>query len=466
MKDSTIKNKENRVTEAETDFFVGDKARRQACAFLSNYTSDVSGVCSALYELGGMVVMHDPSGCNSTYNTHDEPRWYDKDSLIFISGLSQIDAILGNDDKLIDDIVRAARDLHPAFIALVRTPVPMMTGTDFDAIARMIELETGIPVWYFPTSGMNSYVRGAGMAMEKVARCLADQEPAAGGADQGLSDTAGLIGDRPVRVNVLGSTPLDFSINETRASLLAWLGRQGFILQSMFAMGDGDAQDMRCQIRSAGLADVSLVVSSVGLPAARALKERFGIPYVIGFPCASFGLVVDQALRKAARTGEDQKDLFITGFNIQEEETSDGNEVKGHEERTEDKTSPGRQSGKENYIIGEPVIALSLASAAWTEDRESYQVICPLELDEDLLGAGCLKRSSEDDLIRTLQQGQNVLADPIYKKICPPGTAFTPFPHEAYSGRIYRTQMPDLMEGIRGFSRNPPGDPARDRKQL
>lgn len=25
------------------------------------YTADVSGVCSALYELGGMTVMHDPS---------------------------------------------------------------------------------------------------------------------------------------------------------------------------------------------------------------------------------------------------------------------------------------------------------------------------------------------------------------------------------------------------------------------
>ena len=58
---------------------------KQIARVISTYTADVSGVCSALYELGGMVVMHDPSGCNSTYNTHDEPRWYDMDSLIFIS---------------------------------------------------------------------------------------------------------------------------------------------------------------------------------------------------------------------------------------------------------------------------------------------------------------------------------------------------------------------------------------------
>ena len=74
------------------------------------YTGDVSGVCSALYELGGMIVIHDPSGCNSTYNTHDEIRWYDHPSLIFISGLKESDAIMGNDAKFINDNV-----LHPCF---------------------------------------------------------------------------------------------------------------------------------------------------------------------------------------------------------------------------------------------------------------------------------------------------------------------------------------------------------------
>ena len=77
---------------------------RQSYRMIPVYTADVSGVCSALYELGGMTVMHDPSGCNSTYNTHDEIRWYDQDSLIFISGLTEIDAIMGNDRKFIDDI--------------------------------------------------------------------------------------------------------------------------------------------------------------------------------------------------------------------------------------------------------------------------------------------------------------------------------------------------------------------------
>ena len=88
---------------------------RQSYRIIPIYTSDVSGVCSALYELGGMVVMHDPSGCNSTYNTHDEIRWYDQDSLIFISGLTEIDAVMGNDEKFLSDIKEAAREFHPNF---------------------------------------------------------------------------------------------------------------------------------------------------------------------------------------------------------------------------------------------------------------------------------------------------------------------------------------------------------------
>ena len=134
------------------------------------YTADVSGVCSALYELGGMTVMHDPSGCNSTYNTHDEIRWYDQDSLIFISGLTEIDAIMGNDEKFIADIVHAANDLKPKFIALASSPIPFMNGTDFPAIAKVIEAETGLPTFFVPTNGMHDYVYGAGIALEEIAK--------------------------------------------------------------------------------------------------------------------------------------------------------------------------------------------------------------------------------------------------------------------------------------------------------
>ena len=86
---------------------------KQTARIISTYAADVSGVCSALYELGGMTVMHDASGCNSTYNTHDEPRWYDMDSMVYISALSEMEAVMGADRKLVDDIVSVAKELHP-----------------------------------------------------------------------------------------------------------------------------------------------------------------------------------------------------------------------------------------------------------------------------------------------------------------------------------------------------------------
>ena len=109
--------------------------------------------------------MHDPSGCNSTYNTHDEIRWYDQDSLIFISGLTDIDAIMGNDEKFLQDIEEAAKELKPKFIALASSPIPFMNGTDFQGLARALTARTEIPVFSVPTSGMHDYVYGAGLAL-------------------------------------------------------------------------------------------------------------------------------------------------------------------------------------------------------------------------------------------------------------------------------------------------------------
>ena len=254
---------------------------KQVSVTLSTYTADVSGVCSALYELGGMVVIHDPSGCNSTYNTHDEPRWYDMDSLVFISGLSQMDAIMGNDDKFINDIVRAAKELKPRFIALVRTPIPLMTGTDFEGIARIIEKQTQIPVFYFPTSGMHSYVSGAGMALETVARELVlptnanghfkengieienvsnelsvadtkkqNQQKLNQSEQKQIENTESKQSNSKIKINILGATPLDFSVNSTLDSIKEFLSKH-FEIISTFAMGSSieDIRRSRCEPR-------------------------------------------------------------------------------------------------------------------------------------------------------------------------------------------------------------------------
>ena len=151
---------------------------REAYRILPVCAGDVSGIASALYELGGMVVIHDPSGCNSTYNTHDEIRWYDMESYIFISGLNMKDAVLGNDQKFIDDIVDAFYQLdpRPRFIAICNSPVPFLNGTDFLAVCRIVEKRCNVKTFYVQSNGMFAYVRGAGLAFLEYARNMLPAE--------------------------------------------------------------------------------------------------------------------------------------------------------------------------------------------------------------------------------------------------------------------------------------------------
>ena len=412
---------------------------KQVSVTLSTYTADVSGVCSALYELGGMVVIHDPSGCNSTYNTHDEPRWYEMDSLVFISGLSQMDAIMGNDDKFIHDIVRAAKELQPRFIALVRTPIPLMTGTDFEGISRVIEKQTGIPVFYFPTSGMHTYVKGAGMAMETIARELV---PAGGESVKERKNKQ----ENPLKINILGATPLDFSINSTLDSIKEFLS-QHFEIISIFAMGSS-IED----IQRAGEADVNLVISSVGVLAAKVLEERFHTPYVIGTPIIGFENVLAEKLIESAWTKKSQTAYFSVLQKAHKKDTANFTTIQNTEAvsnlkkiRSLTETIEKNKVSGNVYIIGESVISQSLKAALALRYGIEATVICPLETEPEYTEKDVLLLSSEEDNKKAIMDADTVIADPIYKTICSEKVNFVAMPHEAYSGRIYRKEVCDFI---------------------
>ena len=411
---------------------------KQVSVIISTYTADVSGICSALYELGGMVVIHDPSGCNSTYNTHDEPRWYEQDSLVFISGLSEIDAIMGNDEKFIGDIVRAAKDLSPRFIALVRSPIPMMIGTDFDAIREIIERETGIPTFYFPTNGMHSYVQGVGMALAAVAEHMVETASPSRGT-----------------MNLLGVTPLDFSINGTLASMHAFFEKNGYDIISTFAMGSKPEE-----IARAGEADINVVVSSAGLAAAKVLRERFGTPYVVGMPVKPF---TDRLLACMEKTEKDRKNRIAyreeqeEGGQTAPEQTGQipvgqreqtGQILAGQKEQAGSITDESaKKDGSEICLIGEAVVSQSLAYAMKLRYGSSVRGLCPLETEEELLAPALCRNVDSEEEIRTLVRGAaGMIADPMYQPVCPEQTPFFPLPHEAFSGRIYRKQIPDLSD--------------------
>ena len=57
-----------------------------------------------------------------------------------------MDAILGRDDRLVAKLVDAADKIDAYFAAIVGTPVPAVIGTDYQALKRMCEKKTDLPI--------------------------------------------------------------------------------------------------------------------------------------------------------------------------------------------------------------------------------------------------------------------------------------------------------------------------------
>lgn len=369
---------------------------KQVYENLSVYSADLFGVCSALYELGGLVVMHDASGCNSTYNTHDEPRWWDIDSMVYVSGLVEQDAILGNDERLIDDCVRTAEKEHPKFIALSRSVLPTYMGTDVRGIAHVIEKRTGIPSFGFSTNGMDTYIMGVSMALRTVAERFC--RPC--GRDENLS------------VNIIGLTPLDFSVSGNAEALRNYVTESGFSVRSCWAMGDTLEN-----ISEAAGGRVSLVVSAAGLDAAEYLRKEYKIPYVAGLP---IGKAASERLCsmicEAAETG---KSMRLES---------------GREEGTEN-------HGKKVLLIGE---AVHCASVRYLLENQygisNVRILCPLEKDAGMLSQNDMRYSDEKHISAAVNDADIIIADPVYRRVLKKDAVFIDDPHEAYSGRMYHSR--------------------------
>lgn len=308
---------------------------------------------------------------------------------------------MGDDEKLIGDIVAAAEDLKPKFIAVAGTPIPTMTGFDFTAVAELIEQRTGIPSFGFPTTGMNTYVHGASMALEALARRFVTRDA---------------VKTEELSANILGLTPLDFTVNGSDSAIASFLEDAGYRVLSRWAMGS-TLEEMA----KAGSAHVNLVVSSTGLGAAKALQERFGTPYVVGVPMGrEYAALLRGALQTAAATGENQFPAC-------------------------------ELTGGDAMIIGEAVTSVSLASAMELTAGVSVRVLCPTECEAGILRAKDRKLRYEEEIEQELGSAKTVIADPLFRPICPEGIRFAALPAESFSGRIYREQIPNLITGLDDF---------------
>lgn len=230
---------------------------------LPPFAPDTAGAAAVLYPLGGMTVIVDAGGCAGNICGFDEPRWQEdaEPSAVFSAGLRDMDAIMGRDANLVAKIREAAAELTVSFVGLVSTPVPAIIATDFRAVCRMVEKETGLPAIAVRTDGTRLYDRGASAACDALVQKFTAPRPH----------------DAPrTGLGVLGLTPLDFS-REERASLHALLGREDTPIRFFDRIDD---------FREAARLKELLVVSPTGLRAARRLQRQWGIPIRTELPPA------------------------------------------------------------------------------------------------------------------------------------------------------------------------------------
>ena len=234
---------------------------------LPPFAPDYGGICEVMYEMGGLILIHDASGCTVNYVHFDEPRFFTEPSCVYCSGLTEIEAVMGDDKIVINKALKAAGMLKPNFIAFVGSSVPMVAGTDFKGIARECEEKAGIPCFGFDANGIRNYITGASKAtLEFAKRYIKTGE---------LSEKAasGSLGTE--NVNLLGLLPMNYGSLDETAKVKA-------LFKNVIASPGFDTK--LPDIEKMGLAKKNIVVSAAGLETARFMEKQFGIPYENGVP--------------------------------------------------------------------------------------------------------------------------------------------------------------------------------------
>lgn len=257
---------------------------------LPPFAGDYSGACSTLFGLDCLVIIIDAGCCTRNYVEYDELRWSHRRKSTFSAQLRTLDAVLGDDERILEQAIEAAEALRPACIALVGTPVPAIVGMDLAGMAHEVEARCGVPTLGLPTTGFETYEHGASLALAALCERFA--------VEGALPTSFGAPGARP-RVNLLGVTPHDCMGEEQAVALEACVREQGFEVAwstaSSYALED---------VAAASSADASLVVAWSGLAAARLLRDRCGVPFATGFPAGSAGADALGAALRAAMAGE------------------------------------------------------------------------------------------------------------------------------------------------------------------
>ncbi|MCY1153290.1 MAG: nitrogenase component 1 [Pleomorphochaeta sp.] len=271
------------------------------CINLPPFSPDYSGVASSLFDLKCLSILHDASGCTGNYTSYDEPRWYGSQSPVMCSGLREIDAVLGDDEKLVRNTINAANELKVELISIIGSPVPMVIGTDSKGIAREIESICGIPTLGFDTTGTKYYDFGMSLALIELAKKFMRKQDRV---------------DNP-SVNLLGANVLDLTCENELRDIENIVKDCGVHIVATLPLGLSFET-----LKKAPSAWANIVLSKSGLKLAKYMKDKFNQPYFVGLPIGEGGkfnfiskldqIIFNNDFEKIERFDESSNTLIIS----------------------------------------------------------------------------------------------------------------------------------------------------------
>ena len=168
--------------------------------------------------------------------------------------LDQHDVTFGCKEAITEAFQELNEEYHPKCVFAVTTCVPEVTGDDVESMAAVFSSQYGFPVVVVHAENFKTDDHMPGIEHTLIG-CLPLMQP---------KECNG-------SVNVLGLRLGDFSKTETCRIL-----RESGVTIGLNLPGSCSVAD----IQNAPAAKVNLVVHPVGLPLAKAMEEKFGIPYV------------------------------------------------------------------------------------------------------------------------------------------------------------------------------------------
>ena len=113
----------------------------------------IGGILKGVYGIeGAMAVIHGPMSCASGHRIF--PLFAGKEPLLPSTAITEIDAVMGMEDRLQQSLVKAVEMYKPRLLAAILTCATSLTGEVYEAVVKRVGRDAGIPVMLLDGSGV------------------------------------------------------------------------------------------------------------------------------------------------------------------------------------------------------------------------------------------------------------------------------------------------------------------------